>query len=45
MIQVHSEKDDQSVRLVYCDERKDWEPDTKWAEYGFMDEMSIEIGA
>ncbi|KAA8897628.1 hypothetical protein FN846DRAFT_992268 [Sphaerosporella brunnea] len=32
-------------RLVYCQERKDWRPDKEWAQYGFTDEVSIEIGS
>ncbi|PUU79439.1 hypothetical protein B9Z19DRAFT_945036, partial [Tuber borchii] len=31
------------LRLAYCIERKDWTI-VEWGNYGFTDEMSIEVG-
>lgn len=31
--------------LAYCMECQTWETDKEWANYGFTNEMSIEIGA
>ena len=30
-------EDNKRVRLIYCEERKDWKPDEEWAEYGFTE--------
>jgi hypothetical protein len=32
------------TRLAYCQARQEWDVEKEWANYGFTDEMSIEIG-
>jgi hypothetical protein len=36
--------EDKVNRLKYCQARQHWAPDKEWANYGFTDEMSIEVG-
>lgn len=36
--------ENKAVRLVYCQARQHWEADKEWANCGFTDEMSIEVG-
>jgi hypothetical protein len=36
--------ENKQIRLVYCQEQKDWEVDKEWANCGFTDELAIEVG-
>ncbi|KAF8252024.1 hypothetical protein K440DRAFT_636206 [Wilcoxina mikolae CBS 423.85] len=35
--------ENKAVRVLWCQERKDYRVDIEWANYGFTDEMAIEV--